>query len=397
MSDRRKICFVITSRVHYSRSRLLLAALRGRDDIDLRIVVGGSALLPRYGEVVSALESDGYRVDVRLHTVVEGGTHGAMAKTAGLALLEFTSAFESLEPNIVVIRGDRFEMLPAAAAAAYLNMTVAHIEGGDVSGSIDESVRHSITKLAHLHFVTNDDSRRRLLRMGERPDRVHLTGSLDVEYASRAAAIDWTTLQGTIDSLGTGARVDLALPYLVVVQHPVTTEEAKDGAALDSRQYQHVTETLEAVRRSGMQALWFWPNIDAGTDAVAKAIRMYREWHSDLPFRFLINVDPDTFLSLLRGARCLVGNSSAGIKECTYFGLPVVDIGTRQAGRHKSGNIREVGYDAVAILAAIRAQVDHGVYPSDRYYFREGTSDRIAAVLATAPLETQKRFYDGHD
>src|SRR5262244_1508514 len=187
-TGKRLICFPITSRAYYGRSQLLIRKLHSHPDLELELMLGGSILLDKYSRhIAEDIEAGGFTISASLFNVIEGGNHVAMAKTACLTALEFTNGLHALDPDIVVICGDRFEQLAIAMAAAYLNKTIAHIEGGDVSGSIDESVRHAITKLAHVHFVTNADAYRRVLMMGEDPAYVFNTGSLDVE---RAASVD---------------------------------------------------------------------------------------------------------------------------------------------------------------------------------------------------------------
>lgn len=394
MKGKRKICFVITSRVHYARSQSLLDLLRNHPALELQIIVGGSALLPKYGDVTSALEKQGYEINERLYTVVEGGDHIAMAKTTGLTILEFTNAFQKLDPDIVVIRGDRFEMLASAIAAAYMNKTLAHVEGGDVSGSIDESVRHAITKLSHYHFVTNARSLERVLRMGERPDTAFNTGSLEVEFAIKAPEIPTASITEALDHVGIGSHVDLSKPFLMVIQHPVTSGEELSAKSVEDEQFRHANATLEAVGGQELQTLWFWPNIDAGTDALSKAIRVYREKAQPKHIRFIKNLDPAIFINLLRRTACLVGNSSAGIKECSYLGVPVVDVGDRQNRRFSGPHMVNTGYDAQAIRRAVSAQVRHGKYTANPFYYQAEPSRRIAELLSTLPLYTQKIFHD---
>src|SRR5712691_9411176 len=189
-SRKRRISFPITSRAYYGRSQLLIRKLHQHPEVELELMLGGSILLDKYSRhVADGIKAGGFTISASLFNVIEGGNHVAMAKTACLTALEFTNSLYTADPDVVVICGDRFEQLAIAMAAAYLNTTVAHIEGGDVSGSIDESVRHAITKLAHIHFVTNDDAQRRVLAMGEDPRYVFNTGSLDVELASRVDTV----------------------------------------------------------------------------------------------------------------------------------------------------------------------------------------------------------------
>jgi UDP-hydrolysing UDP-N-acetyl-D-glucosamine 2-epimerase len=384
-SGKRRICIPITSRAYYGRSQLLIKKLHAHPDIELRLMLGGSILLDKYSRhIAEDIEAGGFAISASLFNVIEGGNHVAMAKTACLTALEFTNSLHTLDPDIVVICGDRFEQLAIAMAAAYLNKTIAHIEGGDVSGNIDESVRHAITKLAHIHFVTNADAERRVLRMGEDPKYVFNTGSLDVELASR---VDTSITNELLNSYGVGHSVDVTRPFLMVIQHPVTTED-------DNRR--HLEATFRAVAALDMPAIWFWPNPDAGTGEMADTLRNLRERHDGATekMRFITNVPADQFISLLKLTACVVGNSSAGIKECSYLGTPVVNIGGRQQGRLIAENVVHVGYDANEICDAVWAQLRHRRYASSEIYHRPDASQSIVDVLVAAELYTQKRFHE---
>ncbi len=385
MSPKRKICFPITSRAYYGRSQMLIRKLHSHPDLDLKLMLGGSILLDKYSKhIADDIAAGGFEIEAALFNVIEGGNHVAMAKTACLTALEFTNNLYTSAPDVVVICGDRFEQLAIAMAAAYLNITIAHIEGGDVTGSIDESVRHAITKLAHLHLVTNADAHRRVLAMGENPAYVFNTGSLDVELA---AHLSKTITSDQINALGVGHDVDIEQPYLMVVQHPVTTDA-------DNRA--HLETTLRVVASFELPTIWFWPNPDAGTGEMADSLRGMRETHPELTahMRFITNVPANDFVGLLAHAACLVGNSSAGIKECSFLGTPVVNVGDRQHGRLSGEHVTHVGYDAADIAAAIAAQLAHGRYQPSAIYHRENASDTIVDLLATIPLYTQKRFHD---
>lgn len=380
---KRKICFIITSRTHYYRSKLILGELQKRKDVQLQIVVGGSAVLPNYGEVLASMEKDGFFCDEKIFMTVEGGNPVAMAKTAGLATIDFVASFDNLRPDLVVIRADRYELLSVAIAAVYLNIPLAHIEGGDTSGTIDESVRHALTKLSHIHFVTNDISRRRILRMGEDPKYVFDFGAPDLEFVAKNR---FRVSSEFINRIGVGDMVNLRKPYLIVIQHPVTTEVGKNR--------QNIEETLKAVHKLGIPAIWFWPNIDAGTDEISKALRVFRENENAKHMRFLKDLPAEEFIGLLKKCVCLVGNSSAGIKECSLLGVPVVNIGTRQHGRMKAHNVMDVAYEKTEIKKAILRQVRHGKYSPSKIYYKPGSARNIVNVLATAKLYVQKQFHD---
>jgi UDP-hydrolysing UDP-N-acetyl-D-glucosamine 2-epimerase len=384
-SGKRRICFPITSRAYYGRSQLLLKKLQQHPAIELEVMLGGSILLDKYSHhIADDIEAGGFPIAASLLNVIEGGNHVAMAKTACLTALEFTNGLHAIDPDVVVICGDRFEQLAIAMSAAYLNTTIAHIEGGDRSGNIDESVRHAITKLAHIHFVTNDDAQRRVLAMGEDPKYVFNTGSLDVELA---AHIDRAVTSEQVNAAGVGHEIDVTQPFLMVVQHPVTTET-------DNRR--HLEATMRAIGALGMQTIWFWPNPDAGTAEMAEAIRHFREHHeaATAKTRFITNVAADEFVAMLKATACLIGNSSAGIKECSFLGTPVVNIGRRQQGRLTADNVVHVEHEVDAIGAAVDRQLRHGRYAASHVYYRPDASEQITNRLASAELYTQKRFFD---
>jgi len=383
MVNKRKICFVITSPIHYSRSKLILQELRKRNDVELQIVIGASAILSNYGNVLQVMEKDGFKPNASALMTLEGGNSLAMAKTTGVGILEFTTIFDNLKPDMVVIRGDRYEILAVAIASTFLNIPLAHIEGGDVTGNIDESIRHAVTKLAHIHFATNEESKRRILSMGENPNYVFNFGCPGVEYLEENIA---PPSNKYINSVGLGSFIDLKKPYLLVMQHPVTSEVGKNR--------KHLEKTLMAVSSLKMQAIWFWPNIDAGTDEIAKGIRVFRENNNPKNIHFIKYLPPEKFIGLLKKTVCLVGNSSAGIKESSYFGIPVVNIGTRQNKRLKTDNVLDVDYDELEIEKAIEKQLKHGKYKKSYIYYKKGTSTKIAKTLAKIKLYVQKQFCD---
>lgn len=378
-----KICFPITSRIHYARQKPLLELLKKHPKVDLQLIVAGSVLLEKYSEkFLPAMKADGFEIHDALYNVIEGGNHVTMARTAGLTALEFANSLYKLNPDIVLIRGDRFEMLPIAMVAAYLNKTIAHIEGGDVSGTIDESIRHAISKLAHIHFVTNEDSKKRLMKMGEDPKYVFNVGSPDVEVA---AMVHKKFDPLAINKIGVGTEVDLRKPFMMTMLHPVTTEG-------DNRK--HMEETLKAVDAMNLQTIWFWPNSDAGTADMAKAIRVYRELGllKNNKIHFVTDVLPEEFITMLKHAKVLVGNSSTGIKECSYLGVPVVNVGTRQQGRLKASNVIDTKYSSEDIKKAIEKQLNHGTYKQSNIYYKPNTSKRIVEIL-TKPLPSQQKTF----
>lgn len=383
----RKVCVVVTARPSYSRIKTALAAIDAHPELELQLVVAASALLDRYGMALDVIEKDGFSAAARVYMVLEGENLASMAKTTGLGLMELATVFDNLAPDVVVSIADRYETIATAIAAAYMNIPLAHVQGGEVTGSIDEKVRHAVTKLADLHLVSTAAARDRVVRMGEDSARVFVTGCPSIDLAA-AVAKDGGASGLHFDPYarygGVGHAPSLDDGYLVVMQHPVTTEYR---AARD-----HTIETLEAVSRLGVPTLWFWPNVDAGSDGTSGALRTFRELHDPPHIHFFKNMEPADFLSLLVHSRCLVGNSSVGIRECSFLGVPVVNIGTRQQGRDRGANVVDVGYDRAAIAEATDRQMAAGRRTGEPIYGQGDAGARIADRLATAPLGIEKRL-----
>jgi UDP-hydrolysing UDP-N-acetyl-D-glucosamine 2-epimerase len=381
----RKVCVVIGSRANYSSIKSAMRAVQQHPDLDLRLIVGASAVLDRFGSVVDVIERDGFAPDARVNIIIEGETPVTMAKSTGLGLLELPTLFEMLRPDVVVSVGDRFETMATAVAAAYMNIPVAHTMGGEVTGTIDESIRHAVTKLSHIHFPANQLAADRIIRMGEDPATVHVVGCPRIDLVSEIVAQGRDGLDaGWLDREGVGGHVDIDAPFLLVNQHPVTTEYGEGEL--------QIVETLEALDELRMPTVMLWPNVDAGSDDVARGMRKFRENRRPEYIRFYKNFPVETFVRLMMRAACLVGNSSAPIREGAFLGTPAVNIGTRQQGRERGPNVVDVPHQRTAIVTAIREQLAHGPYPSAHIYGDGRAGDRIAEVLATAPLRIQKQI-----
>ena len=380
----KKICVVIGSRANYSSIKSAMRAIVDHPALELQLVVGASALLDRYGSVVTLIESDGFKPAAKVHMLIEGETPATMAKSTGLGLMELPTVFETLAPDYVLTIGDRFETMATTLAAAYMNIAIAHTMGGEVSGTIDESIRHAVTKFAHLHFPASAGARERIIRLGEKPADVHLVGCPRIDLVAEILRAQNGPSDDTLFELGVGDRLDLTRGFLLVSQHPVTTEY---GAG-----EQQIGETLSAVREVGLPAIVLWPNADAGSEDIARGIRKLREHGNAHNMHFFKNLPIETYVRLMARAACLVGNSSSGIREGAYIGTPVVDIGSRQAGRERGANVIAADYDKASIAAAIRRQIAHGRYDTDPIY-GDGTAGRqIAEILASRSVEIQKRI-----
>lgn len=380
----RKVCVVITARPSYSRIKTALDAIRDHRDLELQLVVAASALLDRYGTVVEEIRRDGFVPDAQVFMALEGENPVSMAKTTGIGLMELSTVFANLGPDVVVTVADRYETIATAIAAAYMNIPLVHIQGGEVTGSIDEKVRHAITKLADMHFVSTEQAAQRVRRMGERRESVVVTGCPSVDLAAVVGASPALDFDPFERYGGVGEDVNLRDGYVVVMQHPVTTEYTQARS--------HVEETLHAVHDVGVPVLWFWPNVDAGSDGTSKGIRSFREAQDSSGMHFFKNMAPMDFLRLIACASCLVGNSSVGIRESAYLGVPVVNIGSRQAGRERGANVVDCDYDRAFIRSAIDQQISHGRYTPDHLYGDGAAGPRVADCIAKMPLTTVKRL-----
>ncbi len=378
-NGRRKVCVVVTARPSYARVRTALQALRARNDVELQIIATASTLLHRYGEVVQVMEADGFDITWRIHSILEGENLVTQAKSTALGLNETATALENLKPDVVVSIADRFETIATAIAASYMNIPLAHIQGGEVTGNIDDRVRHAVTKLADLHLVASPGARDYVISMGEHPDSVHLTGCPSIDIAARAKENPQLPEDFFQRFGGVGAEFDIHREdFIVVMQHPVTTEY--------EQAFEQAEATLQAVSELGVHALWFWPNVDAGADATSKAIRTWREQGRLEKVHFFRNMPPEDFYRVLMQSKCIVGNSSVAIRECSFLGVPAVNIGNRQISRERGPNVIDVPHDAGAIAQAIRKQMLHGPYPSSGIYGQGDAGERIARVLAEEPL-----------
>lgn len=380
---KRKVCVVITARPSYARVKTALEAIRDHPDLELQLVVAASALLDRYGNAVNVIESEGFRIDRKVYMIVEGENLVTSAKSTGHGLAELATVFDGLRPDMVVTIADRYETIATSIAAAYMNIPLVHLQGGEVTGSIDEKTRHANTKLADIHLVCCESARVRVEKLGERPDRIFMTGCPSIDLARRTiedTSLDVAEIVGRYN--GVGAPVDVTKPYFVVMQHPVTTEY--EDARL------HATETIEAVEQAGYPTLWFWPNVDAGSDGTSKSIRVAREHGRLKNTHFYRNMKPADFLVTLINSRGIVGNSSVAIRECAYLGVPAVNIGTRQQGRDRGRNVVDVDYSRDEIAGAMERLWIATERPRDFIYGEGDAGGRIAEVLATCDLSIEK-------
>jgi UDP-hydrolysing UDP-N-acetyl-D-glucosamine 2-epimerase len=359
----KRVAVVVTARPSYARLRSLILALKPA--VEVQVIVGGSALLERYGAVVNQIESDCGPVAWKSWTVVEGETLETSARSTALLTMELSEAFRHLSTDAVVVHADRHEVLGAAIAARYQELPVIHLQGGEQTGSIDDRVRDAITQLADLHLVSTEKAAARVQAM--RGQEAVVTGCPSLDVAREAQDGRLVTLE---EVGGDGEAIDLSEPFLVIQQHP--TSDRVEAA------YTEMSLTLLACSDVGLPCLVFWPGNEAGMNATSKAIRVQRPY---LPMRTVRNLPPHRFLKLLTQAACLVGNSSVGIREAGYLGVPVVNLGSRQRNRERAGNVLSPSNFGPDIVQAIKAQVAHGRYRSSPLYGDGHSGPRMAEAI----------------
>jgi UDP-hydrolysing UDP-N-acetyl-D-glucosamine 2-epimerase len=325
--------FDVGSRANYSSIKSAMSAINKHPKLKLQLVLGASALLDRYGHVGKQIITDGFNPVAEVFMLIEGETPTTMAKSTGVGLMELPTVFERIKPDIVLTVGDRFETMATTLAAAYMNIPIAHTMGGEVSGTIDESIRHAVTKFSHIHFPASQEAKERILKLGEREDAVYLVGCPRIDLVAEILNNESQDFNSSLEE-GVGDKVDINKPFILVSQHPVTTEYGEGE--------KQITSSLKAVQYSKLPAIVLWPNADAGSDDIARGMRKWREQGMDKKMHFYKNLPVNHYIRLMKKTSCLVGNSSSGIREGAFIGTPVVNIGSRQVMRERGQNVIDV-------------------------------------------------------
>ncbi len=380
MNKIRKICIVVNSRANYARVKSVLKAVQKHPKLNLKLVVGASALLQKFGELTKIISKDGFKISAKLFSIIEGENLTTMAKSTGLGIIELSTIFENLKPDIVLTVADRFETMATAIAASYMNIPLAHTQGGEVTGSIDESVRHAITKLSHIHFPSSKKAYNNIIKLGENKKNLFLTGCPSMDLAVGIKK-DLNVLK---NYHGVGAHINLKKPYILVLQHPVTTEYQKTKFQIE--------QTIKAIIKLNIQTIWLWPNVDAGSDEISKTIRIYRERNLLKNVRFYKNFSPEDFLKIMISSKCIIGNSSSAIREGSFLGIPAVNIGNRQNGREHGDNIKHVNYNMKKILKAIIYQIKKGKYKKNKIFGNGSSGKKIAEILSKVKPDIIKKL-----
>jgi UDP-hydrolysing UDP-N-acetyl-D-glucosamine 2-epimerase len=382
---KRKICVVINNRANYARIKSALVAIKKNKRLELQIVLGSSAILNRYGEVSEIIKKDGFKINRVVYTLLEGENLLTMSKSTGISITEFSSVFSDLKPDIVVVIADRYETLAAAIAASYMNILLVHTQGGEITGSIDESVRHATTKLAHVHFPASVISKKNVIQMGEDPKKVFLVGCPSLDIINKNKLKIDKKFKQKYSNYGVGElKIDFEKPYIVVLQHPVTTEYRLMN--------KNINETIKAIMMLKHQVIWLWPNVDAGSDILSKKIRILREKKKPKHIRFQKNYTPEDYVKLIYNSLCLVGNSSSAIREGAYLGIPAVNIGNRQNKREHGKNVINVKYNSTKIYKSILKQAKVRKYPKNKIFGDGKAGKRISKILSKINLNINKNL-----
>lgn len=381
----RKICVVTGSRAEYGLLRWTMEAIRKAEDLELQVIVTGMHLSPEFGLTFHEIETDGFHIDSKVEMLLSSDSPMGVTKSMGMGLIGFADALDQLRPDLLLVLGDRFEIFSAVAAALIAHIPVAHLHGGErTEGSFDEAIRHSITKMSHLHFVAADEYMRRLLQLGEQPDRVFLVGGLGIDSIKKLRLLDRTDLE---DSLGLRFREK----NLLITFHPVTLENATAE--------QQMTELLSALDRlQDTQLIFTMPNADTGGRILVRMIERYVASRSNA--RAFTSLGQLRYLSCIRHVDGVIGNSSSGLTEVPSFFKGTVNIGDRQRGRLRAESIIDCIPDRYSILEAIKklySPAFQSRIPLTRNPYGDGgASEKIVQVLKEIPLKEilKKTFHD---
>jgi len=375
----RKIAVITGTRAEYGIFKSVLKEIEANPKLALSLSVVGMHLSTEFGYTVKEIEQDGFKIDAKINVLHREDSKAAMTKSIGKSMIKVVNALEEIKPDFLLILGDRSEMLVGAVSATYMGVPIAHIHGGDISGNVDEPVRHAITKLAHVHFAATKESADRIIKMGEEPWRVHAVG---------APGLDLILNEKIPEPKETATKygLDLSKPILLVVQHSVVTEA--DEAP------NQIRETLEAIKDLSYQTVLIYPNADSGGRRMIEVIKKYEQYPFIKTFR---SVPHKEYLGLMKLASVMVGNSSSGIIEAPSFGLPVVNIGTRQMGRQRTENVIDVDYDKDQIKEAIKKALYNEEFREKakhcKNFYGDGKAGkRIAQVLSE--IKINKRLLE---
>ncbi len=368
------ICFVILSRANYSSIKSVMYEVKKSKVLDFKLVVGASAIIDKYGSVSDFIEKEGFKIDYKINNLIEDSKTTGMVKTTGMGMVEISTIFEKIKPNVVFTVGDRYETISTAISAAYMNITVAHTMGGEVSGTIDESIRHAVTKLSHIHFVSNKDALKRVIKLGENKKYIFNVGCPRIDEVKKILKQkQYLKAIKNLNREGVGTKINPKDEYIILSYHPVTTELSENET--------HIKKILNVIKDLKYKKIILWPNSDAGSEIISKVVRQYREKKLLDNTRFIKNVSIKTYVNLLNRCKCLVGNSSSAIREGAFIGVPSVNIGTRQKNRLRGKNIIDSGYGYKELMKKIILQSSRKHFKSENIYGDGNSGKKILKII----------------
>jgi len=384
---KQKICIVIHSRANYGSIKSVLKNIQKSKNLSLQIIIGGSALLDRFGSVVNIIKKDKFKVNKIINFLIEGNSPLIMTKSTGLAIIEISNCFAELKPDIVITVGDRYETISTAIAATYMNIPLAHTMGGEISGTIDESVRHAVTKFSNIHFTATKIAKKNVIKLGENPKNVFNVGCPRIDSVKEIlnTKINDKNLNKFINSIGVGDNIDITKPFVMIMYYPVTSEYGKGQT--------QVMNLLRALSKFDIQKIFFWPNSDAGYEDISRGIRMWREKNKDNKTKFIKNLEQKYFYHFLNKTEFLIGNSSSGLREGCYIGVKNICIGTRQNGREIGKNTIMIKSDYKNIFNSIKKNLNNKKKFKKDYRYGKGNSGKqIVKILEKIKISSQKKL-----
>lgn len=384
---KKKICVIVHSRANYGSIRSLLFNIKKSKKLKLQLIVGGSALLDRFGSVVNVIKKDKFKIDKKINFLIEGNSPIIMAKSTGLAIIEISNCLLELKPDIVLTIGDRYETISTAIASTYMNIPLAHTMGGEVSGTIDESVRHAVTKFSNIHFTATTLAKKNVLKLGEDKKFVFNVGCPRIDSVKEILSkkISNQKLNKIINSSGVGFKIDVKKPFIMIMYYPVTSEFGEGE--------KQILNLLNAINNFDIQKIFFWPNSDAGYEDISRGVRKWREKNKDFKTRYIKNLEQKYFYPILNKTSCLLGNSSSGLREGCYIGVSNLCIGTRQNGREIGKNTNMIKSDYKSIYEALKKILNNKVVHKKDYRYGKGDSGKkIVKILEHIEINSQKKL-----
>jgi len=381
----RKICVIIHNRANYGSIKSLLYHIKKSKKFILQLIVGGSANLERFGSVVEIIKKDKFKINKQVNFIVEGNSTLEMAKSTGLAIIEISSALRELKPNLVITVGDRYETIATAISSSYMNIPLAHTMGGEISGTIDENVRHAVTKFSNIHFAATKLAKENIIKMGEDKKFVFNVGCPRIDEVKKLINNSKVDLNKVVNKYGVGSEIDIKKPFITIMNHPVTTEYGTGE--------EQISKILKVVQKIDIQKIIFWPNPDAGSEDISRGIRKWREKYGDIKTRYIKNLEQKYFYNILNKTICLVGNSSSGVREGCYLGLKNICVGSRQSGREIGKNTIMIENNEAKLLKILKKVIKSNSSKKRDYKYGDGNAGKkIIKILEKIDFKFEKKL-----